>query len=300
MSPDPQTPPGSTPPPALLNAIHRVLGPLVRLLLRHQVTFPALAELLKRVYVEEATAHFALPDRPQTQSRLSLLTGIHRKDIKRIQAEAGAPERTPPSVSLGAQLVLQWTAEAAYQDSKGKPAALPRLAGDGNKPSFEGLVESVSKDIRPRAVLDEWLRLGVARLGADDQVRLVASAFVPSEGFEEKAYFFGRNMHDHAAAAAHNLEGQGRPFLERNVYYARLRPESVDELRELASEVGMEALQTVNARALVLQKRDQDESDARYRMSFGSYFYRAAMREDASLPSSAPSVSSGEGGSDHD
>jgi hypothetical protein len=279
MPPSSPAPPG-TPPPALLRAVRRALSPVVRLLLRHQVTFPALAELLKTVYVEEATTHFALPDRPQTQSRLSLLTGIHRKDIKRIQAESAGSEPTPISVSLGAQLVLRWTAEDIYLDSKGRPAALPRLAGDGLQPSFESLVESVSKDIRPRAVLDEWLRLGVATLDAEDHVRLVSGAFVPSEGFDEKAYYFGRNLHDHAAAAAHNLAGEGRPLLERNVYYAGLRPESVEVLQDLASEVGMQALQTVNARARVLQTEDEGESDAAYRMSFGTYFYRARVESD--------------------
>lgn len=275
---DPATP--GTPPPALLRAIRRVMSPIVRLLLRHQVSYPALAELLKAVYVKEASEHFALPDRPQTQSRLSLLTGIHRKDIKRIQAEALASEPTPPSVSLGAQLVLRWTAEPEYQDEQGRPAKLPRLAGDRTRPSFEALVESVSKDIRPRAVLDEWLRLGVATLDAEDSVRLVAAAFIPSEGFEEKAHYLGRNLHDHAAAAAHNVTGEGQALLERNVYYAQLRPESVEELRELASKAGMEALQTVNARARVLQDQDQAESDAVYRMSFGAYFYRARVEAD--------------------
>ncbi len=288
---DPATP--GAPPPALIRAVRRVMSPVARLLLRHQVTYPALAELLKAVYVEEATKHFGLPDRPQTQSRLSLLTGIHRKDIKRIQAEALAPEPTPPSVSLGAQLVLRWTAEVEYQDAQGGPSALPRLAGDRTRPSFEALVESVSKDIRPRAVLDEWLRLGVATLDAEDAVRLVSAAFIPSEGFDEKAHYFGRNLHDHAAAAAHNVAGEGQPLLERNVYYAQLRAESVEELRELASEAGMEALQKVNARARVLQTQDKGESDAVYRMSFGAYFYRARIESDE-----AGDLPEAEGGSD--
>ena len=260
----------------LLEAVERLLAPLVRLLLDHQITFPTLAGLLKRIYVGEAERGYALPDRPQTISRLTLLTGIHRKDVKRLQAEAGEPRpAAPPSVSLGAQLALRWTADPAYRGEDGRPLALPRLATEDGRPSFDGLVQAVTQDIRPRAVLDEWLRLGIARLDAEDRVVLVEEAFVPSEGFEEKAYYLGRNVRDHLAAARHNLAGVGAPLLERSVYYAHLRPESVEELQALAREAGMEALQRVNARALELQAADEGESDATQRMSFGAWFFRA-------------------------
>jgi len=271
------------PPEALLRATRRLLGPLVRLLLEHQITFPVLANLLKSVYIEEAERGFALPDRPQTISRLTLLTGIHRKDVKRLQNEANTAP-TPPSVSLGAQLVLRWTAEAPYLDESGRPRSLPRLAASGESPSFESLVESVTQDIRPRAILDEWLRLGIARVDAADRVELAESAFVPANGLDEKAYYLGRNVRDHLASAHHNLTSQANPFLERSVYYAKLRPESVAELQALSREAGMEALQRVNVRARELQVADEGESDARHRMSFGAWFYRTGESDSPDGP----------------
>ena len=142
-------------------------------------------------------------------------------------------------------------------------------------------MQTVTQDIRPRAVLDEWLRLGIARVDAQDHVVLVEDAFVPSEGFEEKAYYLGRNVRDHLAAARHNLAGDGSPFLERSVYYANLRPESVEELQGLAREAGVEALQRVNLRARTLQAEDEGEPDARHRMSFGAWFFRGEQSADA-------------------
>lgn len=262
------------PPDALLRAARRLLGPLVRLLLEHQITFPVLANLLKSIYVEEAERGFALPDRPQTISRLTLLTGIHRKDIKRLQTEATTPA-PPASITLGAQIVLRWTAEPEYQDEAGRPRSLARLAASGESPSFESLVESVTQDIRPRAILDEWVRLGIARVDASDRVELTESAFVPTNGLDEKAYYLGRNVRDHIAAAHHNLTSDANPFLERSVYYAKLRPVSVAELQALSREVGAEALQRVNVRARELQRADEGESDARHRMSFGAWFFRS-------------------------
>ena len=269
------------PPPVLVRALRRLLGPLVRLLLEYQITFPVFANLLKSVYVEEATRAFAIPGRPQTISRLTLLTGIHRKDVKRLRDEPPELDSVPASVSLGSQIVLRWTTDPEYQNGEGEPMALPRLARDQALSSFESLVESVSKDIRPRAVLDEWRRLGIATVDANDLVHLVANAFVPEHGFDEKAYYLGRNLHDHLAATAHNLSEHDKPMLERSVYYGHLRSESVSTLQELSSRLGMEALQHINREARALQRVDGLESNADQRMRFGVYFYHETVEPDA-------------------
>ena len=98
------------PPPALVQALRRLLQPLVRLLLRRQATYPFLASLLKSIYVELAEREFGIPGKAQTTSRVSLLTGIHRKDVKRLREQPANPDAPPGNVSLGAQLVLRWTA----------------------------------------------------------------------------------------------------------------------------------------------------------------------------------------------
>ena len=74
----------------------RLLRPLVRLLIRAGVTFPALSDLLRELYVNVAEHDFALADKEQTDSRISLLTGIHRKEVRRLRG-AGAPVRSVPS-----------------------------------------------------------------------------------------------------------------------------------------------------------------------------------------------------------
>jgi len=253
-------------------ALSRLLAPLVRLLLSHGVTHPFLANLLKRVYVEVAEREFTIEGRPQTTSRLSLLTGIHRKDVKRLREQPAEGQGVPRSVSLGAQLVSRWIGLDEYRDADG-PRPLPRLAPADGGPSFESLVESVSKDIRPRAVLDEWLRLGVAHVDEQDRISLNTGAFVPARGFDEKAHYLGRSVADHIAAAGRNLAGAAPPLLERSVYYDELSEASVAELSELSRRLGADALEEVNRRALELQTRDASSAGAHRRMSFGVYFY---------------------------
>jgi uncharacterized protein YbjQ (UPF0145 family) len=161
---------------------------------------------------------------------------------------------------------------------------LPRQVSLPGEASFERLVAAESSDIRARAVLDEWLRLGIVELDAHDNVRLISDAFVPKKGFEEKAYFFGRNLRDHIAASTHNLLGQEPPFLERSVYYGRLSPAAVSELASMAEQLGMEALLTINRRARDLRAHTSTDLDsarthAPQRMTFGVYFFSEAEQE---------------------
>jgi len=269
-----------TTPPALIAALRHLLYPLVRLLVARGTTFPMLAELLKEIYVDVATKEFRIEGRGRedgpSDSRVSLLTGVHRKDVRRLRgASPGEAERMPASVALGAQLVAAWTERRPFRDARGRPRPLPRLASHGGAASFEGLVASVSKDIRARPVLDEWLRLGVVELDAADRVVLRAGAFVPARGFEEKAFYLGHNVHDHLAAAAHNVLGEGPPLLERVVHYDALSPASAEALAALAEKEGMSALQAVNKKAMALEAADRGSAKPRQRISFGVYFFRA-------------------------
>jgi hypothetical protein len=249
-----------------------MLRPLVRLLLEKQLSYTALTKQLKALYVEVAERDLALPGRRPTDSRISLLTGVHRREVKRIRSELHGEGRPPARISLGALLISRWTADPAYLDADGRPRRLPKRAA-GSEPSFEALVVSASTDLPPRSVLDEWLRLGVVELDEQGRVRLVEESFVPEQGYEEKLHFFGRNLREHVATGARNLLGAEPPYLDRSVYYDGLSKESIEDLAAFTREEGADLLRRVNQRALELQRADADRGHATQRMTFGSYFY---------------------------
>ena len=277
--------PLGTAPVALVAALRRLLRPLVRLLLSHQVQFPQLAGLLKMIYVEVAADEFRIDGLPPTDSRVTLLTGVHRKEAKRLREMVPEAECAPPAVTLGAQLVARWIGSTDFRDASGAPLPLPRSSTKSTAPSFDQLVASVSKDIRSRSVLDEWLQLGVVHLDAENRVCLIVDAFVPEKGFDEKAFYFGRNLTDHMATAARNLKGEDAPMLERAVYYGGLTDDSICELQTLSDELGMKALRAVNERALQLKQRDADRPHASRRMTLGVYFYKGSVEDQNESPS---------------
>lgn len=268
----------------LLAVTQRALRPLIKLLVHRGIAFPALVEAMKLVFFRVAREEFPLQGKKDTDSRLSVLTGIHRRDIKRLReqvdARAGAageartvdhPAAT--EISLSARVIALWTGTSEYLDAGNNPKPLPRLARHGIGQSFESLVRQVNRDVRPRALLDEWLRRGAVTLDAEDQVCLNLNVFMARKDLDEKAFYFAQNIHDHLATIAHNMTGDQPPYLERCVYYGGLTPESVSELAELAREQGMKTLQDINRRALQLKQQDAEKADAVQRINFGMYFY---------------------------
>ncbi len=215
------------------------------------MTFPVLADLLRAVFVAEAQR--ALPDaRARTDSRISLMTGVHRKEIRRLRGLTAEEPAVPEAVTLTGELVARWLGTPGLADEEGRPRPLPRSAPPG-EPSFEALVEAVTTDLRPRAVLDAWLDGGLAALGADGRVRLLPDAFVPRPGQAEQTFFFGRNLHDHLAAAAANLLAVGSaPFPDASVHYDALPPNVAARLETVAREAAGRLLLDVNRAALAL------------------------------------------------
>ncbi|MDA8483351.1 DUF6502 family protein [Pseudomonas resinovorans] len=261
-------------PPSLLPALQHVMRPIVRLMLRKGVTYNCFADLLKQIFVDVAENEFRLDDKPPTDSRISLLTGVHRKDVKRLRSRAGGEaNELPENVSFGAHLVSVWMNNAPFCAKPGKPLPLARLASVGGEGSFDGLVAKVSKDIRARVVLDEWQRLGIVRIDDQDRVHLETMAFIPQRGFDEMAAYFRHNLHDHACAAVHNLTETAEPFFERSVHYDSLSPASVDQIREAVRAEGMQVLIAFNQLAADLENNDIPPPEARQRITIGLYFY---------------------------
>ena len=264
----------------IANALKRVFRPFVKLMLANNLTYTFAIDVLKTLFVEVADQDFTIDNKRQTDSRISLMSGVHRKDVKRLrELQPNVEDVMPGNVSLGSQLIALWNANPAFVDADGLPRPLPRFASDNVGASFESMVRSLSTDIHPRAVLDEWLRLGVARLDEDNFVHLTTDMFIAQEGFDEKVYYFGHNLHDHASAAVSNVIGQRPSFFERCVHYDELSQQSLMAITDFAQKQGMKALRGVNKVADEAAASDKSSKNANMRMTYGIYFYSEAMQD---------------------
>jgi Family of unknown function (DUF6502) len=266
----------SSPSTLILQACLVLIGPLIRLMLRHGITYTLFTAALKKSFIDAATKELEESKNIPTDSAVSLLSGVHRRDIRNI-TRAPASELTGVRSPIGAsaQLVAKWMSDPAYLNAKDKPISLLRTGGDI---SFDALAQSISSDVRPRALLDDLIRLGLVREN-NDQIELLTQGFVPQQGFKELSEQFQNNLHDHLAAACANLSKtstDNQTYLEQAIYVDQLSEESANDLHKSAAVAWRQAFKAVMRDAQV--KFDFDQTNTKkpkrkFRVRFGAYFY---------------------------
>ncbi len=243
--------------------------------------FPDAGDLLKELYVDVCASDFRLDGKRLTDSRISVLTGLQRKDVRAIRARLEeAPADAPAGAGPVPRVVAHWISGPPYSTRAGKPKRLPRTA-EGKGPSFESLVSDVSRDIHARTILDELKRQDLVLHDEDkDRLELLEAAYVPSADDESLLGYFGANVGDHAEAASANIAAapDPGPFFERAVHYNQLTPEALAELQQLAGKLHTGALSELNTAALTLQKRDAGDEGATCRFRSGAYFYGTPVK----------------------
>lgn len=214
---------------ALVRALDRLLVPIARLCLANGITFATADEVLKRAFVQEANA--LQPGAPEhgKVSRISTATGINRREVTRL-TQLEVPERATKQ-PVASEILARWTTDHAYRNPKGEPSALNRL---GPAPSFETLAQSITRDVHPRSLLDELIRLDIVTHDENlDLVTLSRTDFVPRGDSRQMLNFLGDNVGDHLNAAVANVLDAGNSHLEQAVYADELSKESLEALRPL-------------------------------------------------------------------
>ncbi|MDH5378504.1 MAG: DUF6502 family protein [Gammaproteobacteria bacterium] len=263
----------------LVSSLSRVFRPLVRLLIHFQITHPYVSQLLKQVYLDVAKAEYQVEGKKLTDSRLSLLTGIHRKDVRAWREQENQLPIKERTRSLGAQVVAAWTSDPEYLDEQGNARPLA-LSPKEQEVNFESLVTSVSKqDLKARSLLDEWLRTGMVRVDDSNLVHLLKEAYIPDNSLEEKVVFFEKGQQAHLESSVGNLIGEKAPQFDRLVYYGGLSGDSIQQLKKYMDLKGMALLKDFNQRARELQKKDKLKDETKHRIVVGAYVHHQGPDE---------------------
>lgn len=164
---------------AVLAAAVHALRPLARLVLASGITFREFNSLAKRVFVSVARDEFGRAGRPTNVSRISLMTGLARKDVKRLRDEIGAGPRLDgpgPKTTEATRLLGAWHQLPAYLDGDGAPMAIPLT---GPAPSFEALHHEHGGDIPATTMKKDLERAGAVRVEPDGRLRPLTRYFMP-------------------------------------------------------------------------------------------------------------------------
>jgi hypothetical protein len=268
--------------PALAAAVRSVLRPLVRILLRNEVDVWTFVETVKQIYVDVASREFPAGERRPTVSRVSLLTGLTRKEVSRLWEAGESAGVDSARYSRAANVITGWIREPGYQDANGKPRELPF---DGARRSFAELARRFGADVTPRALLDELLQAGAVERSAADRLRLVARGYVPRTDDAEKLGILGSDVADLISTVDHNIvHPPERAFFQRKVAYDNLVAAALPELRERAARRGQTLLEALDE-FMSAHDRDANPSvrgEGRHRAVIGIYYYEEPVSKPGS------------------
>ena len=238
----------------LYAAMARILRPLIHILIRNGISYGTFADLAKWLFVDVARREFAIEGRKQTISRVSVITGLNRKEVKRV-SELPVPDDQASSerYNRAARVIAGWRRDKAFRSTKGGPADLP-VTGPGA--TFQILVKKYSGDMPFRAILDELIRVGAAVRTNEDRVHLLARAYLPAGDENMKIHILGTDVAHLIASIQHNLAPDDRgPFYQRKVMYDNLPQDVLPDFRKLSTASAQKLLEKLDT---WLSDRDRD------------------------------------------
>src|SRR5512141_1453620 len=238
---------------ALSAAVTALLRPLVRLLLRNGIPYQTFSDIAKRVYVDVAMEEFGIPGRKQSKSRVSIITGLSRKEVLRVR-RLRSPDASGAAglYNRAARVIAGWVRDPRFNPESGHPRDLPF---DGDAACFRELVKSYSGDAPARAVLDELLRVGAVERIPDGKIRLVERSYIPKAGEIEKIGILGVDTSDLIATIDHNIQKTDDLFFQRKVCYDNLPSATLPGFRGIAADRAQGLLEYLDRG---LSERDRD------------------------------------------
>jgi len=218
----------------ILDALLTALRPIARALLRAGIGFREFDEIAKTAFVDVATKDYGLRGRPTNISRVAVMTGLTRKEVRRLRDKSAAGQGTTVVRATPMATILhRWYTEPEFLDSTGKPA---ELAFDGSGATFSALVRKYGGDIPPGAMRTELKRIGAVEETERGTLKAVKRSAIAQNVEDRLVTGLAGILYPAALTVAHNTSDQGDPWVQRVVFTEDVRDEDVVRIRRIGSD----------------------------------------------------------------
>jgi len=268
---------------ALVAAVLKLLRPLARILLRNGVSFSTFSDAAKWIYVDVATKEFRIEGRKQSTSRVSVITGLSRREVMRVR-KLPRPDVTASTErhNRAARVIAGWRRESDFLDAEGNPALLPM---EGRGATFSELVKRFSGNVPSRAILDELMHVGAVERPVDGKIRLLTRAYIPRGVEAHKLNILGTDVQHLISTIDHNLKPEPtEPRFQRKVAYDNLPDEVLPRFRKRFAKRAQALLESADQ---WLARHDRDATPTvngtgSNRAGFGIFFFEESNSEEES------------------
>lgn len=189
----------------VIATVKSLMKPIIMLLLRNGVTYKEFALLCKSIFVEAAAEDYGIRGRPTNISRISVLTGIDRKEVKRIKdllQENTTALDAQNSQDRITRILTAWHSDAEFSNNQREPQP---LEVEGDQASFNSLVQRFGGDVPKQALLKEMLRVGVIERLDDGRVIAKSRFYFPAQSDPQALLRAGAVISELGETLFHNL-----------------------------------------------------------------------------------------------
>lgn len=249
-----------------LEHVVSIMPQLIHWLIKSGVGYSEFSTALKVLFYNEAIKELENIKQKKTDSAISLLAGLTRRDVRSFCQTYGEYKLVDQfnlqlPISVPARVVGMWVNQKLAS----------RIPFYGEENSFESLVRQVSSEKHPKSILLELKRLGIVD-EEHDNVVLQNSSFTPNPQADESKQLFTQNISDHLSAGINNLTNNTN-FLEQAIFADELSQESVEKLNQLSVDLWNLMSKAVISAAIDYCKNDESNSKANKRFRLGIYQY---------------------------
>jgi hypothetical protein len=234
----------------LLAAYAKLLRPLIRILLRHGVTYAEFSEVAKTVYVSIAAREFRVPGKKMSKARIAIVTGLTRKEVQRI-ADKDDKENAAPKTNLSriGRVLSGWHTDPDFTGPYGMPLELRYDSDLSSDATFVKLVQRYSGDMTPRAMLDELIRVGTVVETDENWFKVLRREYVPHTLAPDFLERVGHGVHNFVQTIETNMQkaGPGYGRFERTVIPdSGLRRQDLEKFDEYIRQSGQRYLEDID------------------------------------------------------
>lgn len=258
----------------VLNALQLVLRPIVKVLFRYGIGFSEFAETAKLSFVDVASSDFGIRGRPTNISRVAVMTGLTRKEVKRLRTkiESGNSEISVKSTPM-AEVIHRWHSESEYLIQEGVPRPLPF---SGSEHSFSDLVRRFGGDVPAGAMRTELKRVGCVVENDNSELVVVRRSVIPVDRSDNLIASLVHGVYPLMSTVAENsgVSAEEANLAQFSAYSVNIQKEDLAKLRKIAYDRLLGTAESFDDIFMTYESlRDSRGTDSGTTVAVGVYYF---------------------------
>ena len=265
----------------ILGAFLIVLKPIARILLRFGIGFREFSEISKTAFVDVASSDFGLRGRPTNISRVAVMTGLTRKEVKRIRDKISSGEdkltvRTTPLC----EVLHKWHAESEFLDRSGRPAILPF---SGTDHSFTDLVRKFGGDIPPGAMRTELKRVGAIREDNEGNLHVIRRSVTPAGQHDNLVAALAHSAYPLLSTISHNIHADKNDdrWAQFTAFTQAVKSSDISRVRRISFDRLVEVTESFDDLFMAYESLNETQSTSKDQntIAVGVFYFEEATEE---------------------